>query len=40
LSDQLMRVIANRELVTKLMLVLLVFFLGLADFLILLVKLL
>lgn len=40
MADQLMRVIGNRELATKLIVVLLVFFLGLADILILGVKLL
>lgn len=38
MSDQLMRVINNRELLTKLILVLLAGFLGLADFMILVVK--
>lgn len=38
MADQLMRVISNRELLTKFILVALVFFLGLADFLILLLK--
>jgi hypothetical protein len=39
ITDQLMRVIVNRDLATKLILMLLVFFSALADILILFVKL-
>ena len=40
INEQLFRVISNRELVTKLIIVLLVVFLGFADVMVLILKLL